>query len=143
MRAHYVLRVDVPGGLGPRTELDARVHPPKVSRLHFVFDGWTDDPLVTSFPCYLIAPTLAQKLEKNGVSGFDLADVEIEASDEFHELHPGKVPPAFCWMKVYGHRNTHDVYITEDHRLGVSRKAIDLILETRPGWLAYYEDPAI
>jgi hypothetical protein len=142
MKTNYILEPDVPGGIGPRTDLDASTHPPLIFRLHFIFDVWTDDPLITTFPCYLVTPRLARTFEQNGISGFALADVEIEASDEFHELNPGKAPPEFQWLKIHGKRGTHDIYTTEDHRLGVSKRVLDLILETRPQWLGYCEDPA-
>lgn len=43
MNKFFALEPEVAGGLGPNTVMDRSVHPPRVSHLHYVFDGWMGD----------------------------------------------------------------------------------------------------
>lgn len=135
----YILEPEVPGGLGPRTQMDRTVHPPHVHALHFVFDGWLGDQLVESFPCYLVTPDLAESLFAAGVTGFELAEVEIEVSDQFNEMYPDCVLPPFKWLRVLGKAGEDDMYITSENRLAGSQKVLDVILRTNPVGFEYRE----
>jgi len=137
MRKTYILEPEVPGGLGPRTQMDRSSHPPRVSVLHFIFDGWLGDQLVESFPCYLVTSSLAQALADAGVSGIELADAEIETSDQFRDIYPNRLLPHFRWLRVIGSATESDIFITPDNRLGASQKALDVLLATSPQALEY------
>lgn len=139
MSKTYILEPEVPGGLGPRTQMDRTVHPPRVQALHFVFDGWLGDQLVESFPCYLVTPDLAESLSAAGVTGFDLAEAEVETSDQFKEMYPNRSIPPFKWLRVVGVAGESDIYITSDNRLAGSQKVVDAIMATRPTALEYRE----
>lgn len=135
----YILEPEVPGGLGPRTQMDQSCHPPRITRLHFIFDGWLGDQIVESFPCYLATESLAEILGNESISGFELDDVEIETSEQFKERYPSRKLPPFKWLKVMGKPDESDIFMTPDHRLGVTRKALDCILATHPRNLDYCE----
>jgi hypothetical protein len=135
----YILEPEVPGGLGPRTQMDRAVHPPRVQALHFVFDGWLGDQLVESFPCYLVTPALAGSLAAAGVTGFELAEAEVETSDQFKEMYPERSIPPFKWLRVVGIAGDSDIYITSDNRLAGSQKVVDAILATSPTAFEYRE----
>ena len=139
MSKTYILEPEVPGGLGPRNQMDRTVHPPRVQALHFVFDGWLGDQLVESFPCYLVTPDLAESLSAAGVTGFDLAEAEVETSDQFKEMYPNRSIPPFKWLRVVGVAGESDIYITSDNRLAGSQKVVDAIMATRPTALEYRE----
>lgn len=139
MSKTYILEPEVPGRLGPRTQIDRTVHPPKVQALHFVFDGWLGDQLVESFPCYLVTSNLANSLIAAGVTGFELADAEVEASDQFKEIYPKRSLPPFKWLRVVGEASDSDIYITAENRLASSQKVIDVILATCPLAFDYHE----
>jgi len=133
----YVLQLEVPGGLGPRAQLDTSIHPPRVDVLHVIFDGWLGDQLVKSFPCHLVTANLAQSLVSAGVTGFELSEAEIEMSDQFREFYPTRTLPEFKWLKITGTVGENDFFITAANRLGVTRKALDVILATAPTELRF------
>jgi hypothetical protein len=137
MTKTYILEPEVPGGLGPRTQMDRSTHPPIVSVVHFVFDGWLGDQLVESFPCYLVAPSLAQALADAGITGIEFADAEIETSEQFEVMYPNRLLPDFKWLKVVGNPTDSDMFITSDNRLAASERTLDVILATGPKALEY------
>ena len=131
MKEKYIFEPEVPGRIGPRTQMDRSVHPPRIRALHFVFDGWLGDQLVESFPCYLVTSSLAESLAAAGVTGFALAEAEVETGEPFREVYPGRLLPPFKWLQVVGNADA-DVYITSDNRLAGSQKTLDVILATNP-----------
>src|SRR6476660_8794270 len=66
-----VLAPEVAGGWGERTVADTSTHPPRVTALHYQFDGWLGDELLESFPCYIVTRRLAHALTAAGLSGFN------------------------------------------------------------------------
>ena len=99
---YFYIRPDVAGGLGRNTVLDPSVHPPIVTKLHYVVEGWTGDVLVTTFPCYLVTEETQRALQQIGFSGATFAEAEVTTSEEFHEYQPGQELPPFVWLKVNG-----------------------------------------
>lgn len=82
MRRYYYFEPEVSGGFGDNVILDASVHPPLITRLHYEFDGWLGDSIVASFPCYLITEDVKEKILKGEFSGvtFDKVEVTISAT---------------------------------------------------------------
>lgn len=132
MSQYFVLEPEVAGGLGPNAILDTSVHPPVVSRLHYLFEGWLGDAIVESFPCFLVLESLAEQLTNAAVTGFEIADAEIETSEQFREHHPDVELPTFVWMKPVGVAGVDDVGLGPDHRVVVSEKVLRLIEATHP-----------
>ena len=124
---HYVVEAEVAGGLGNRTELDTTSNPPIVHRLHYEFDGWLGDPLVESFPCFLIEKEAAGDLEANGLTGVSLDAADVSRSDQFAELYPGRLLPKFLWLKPTGIVAKDDVSQLPDGRLVLSERALDIL----------------
>jgi hypothetical protein len=122
-----ILEPEVAGGWGPETIADVSVHPPRVARLHYEFDGWLGDPLLESYPCFIVAASAAALLQARSLTGFDLADVYISASPQFMELHPGLVLPEFFWLRVRGRPGVDDFALNAEHRLVVSAEALAVL----------------
>lgn len=99
---YYKLDPEVAGHLGRDTAMDPSSHPPVVYSLHYEFDGWPADDLVTSFPCFLVTRQMQKVLEGARPSGCSFADLKASTSEEFEELHPGRPLPSFSWLKVSG-----------------------------------------
>ena len=118
---------EVAGGMGPNTELDSSTHPPIVKKLHYVFEGWLGDELLETFPCFVVTADLGRRLEQAGLSGFELADVEIGQSPEFGEMYPGRVLPEFRWLRLRGLAHRDDFAADAGGRLVVSRRALDVL----------------
>lgn len=128
---YFHIQPDVAGNsFGDNSIIDVTVHPPVVTRLHYVFDGWSGDDLVESFPCFLVTKWLAKELENEGLSGFSLDDVEVSKSETFLELYPDVVLPKFFWLKISGAAGIDDfgfVSGTGKGCLVVSKKALDVL----------------
>ncbi|RWQ14524.1 hypothetical protein [Mesorhizobium sp.] len=124
---YFYIRPDVAGGLGRNTVLDPSVHPPIVTKLHYVVEGWTGDVLVTTFPCYLVTEETQRALQNIGFSGATFAEAEVTTSEEFHEYQPGQELPPFVWLKVNGKAGRDDFGIAANYRLVISKRILDLL----------------
>lgn len=111
---------EVSGGFGEETELDNTVHPPIAKKLNYEFDGWLDNDMVESFPCYLVTEKLRNEIECNHLSGVHFTDVIVTVTDEFKEMYPDKELPSFYWMKIQGKAGVDDFGLAEDYRLVIS-----------------------
>lgn len=124
---YFVVEPEVGGGLGNNSVVDSSVHPPRVSKLHYHFDGWLGDDVLESFPCYLVTRALAVEMEEEELGGFHLDQAEVSKSDQFEDLYPGLELPEFCWLKVTGKAGRDDFGISDDHRLVVSNRALAVL----------------
>lgn len=124
---YFYIEPEVSGGFGSNAIVDASVHPPSVSKLHYQFDGWLGDDLLETFPCYIVSESLAYEIESVKLSGYILDNVEISKSEQFEELYPGKDLVKFYWLKITGVAGKDDFGIAEDYRLTVSKKALDVL----------------
>ncbi|TPM38120.1 hypothetical protein [Mesorhizobium sp. B2-3-4] len=124
---YFYLEPEVSGGPGENTIMDVTVHPPLVSRLHYEFDGWLGDGIVTSFPCYLVTKDVKEKILESDFSGVTFDDVEVTTSELFEEMQPNQKLPAFVWLKVNGDAGDDDFGIAKDYRLVVSERVLDAL----------------
>ncbi len=125
--AFFTLEPEVAGGWGDETAADVSVHPPRVQRLHYQFDGWLGDALLESFPSYIVSTELGASLVASDLTGFDLGDCTVSTSSQFDELHPGKTLPVFKWLRVSGARGQDDFGISSDNDLVVSQAAMSVL----------------
>lgn len=101
----YKLDPEVAGHLGSDTVMDRSTHPPIVSALHYEFDGWPADDLITTFPCFIVSERMKQIIENAQASGCSFGRVQTSTSEEFEELkdlHPNQQLPKFSWLIVHG-----------------------------------------
>jgi hypothetical protein len=124
-RAHSV-KPEVAGGLGPNTELDPSVHPPRVHRLHYVFEGWLGDDLVESFPCFLATERLAEGIDAAGLTGVTWALVQVEKSEQAEMFFPDIILPAWRWMRLGGNA-ADDFWADASAVLHVSDRALQVL----------------
>jgi hypothetical protein len=127
MSRYFVIEPEVAGGLGERTEMDRSVHPPKVSRLHYQFDGWLGDGLLESFPCFIVSENVATALGNLNATGYRLADLEVSRSEQFEELYPGRELPEFRWLQANGRPGVDDLGVSADHRLVASERVLEAL----------------
>lgn len=124
----YKLDPEVAGGLGPNTEfIRTPGKPVVVQKLHYQFDGWLGDELLESSPCFIVTQRLAEELQRQRLSGYELKAVEISTSDQFRELYPDRELPAFAWLGITGKAGTDNFGVDKDGRLVVSETAIELL----------------
>ena len=124
---YYVIEPEVAGGLGGNTVIDQSVHPPKIARLHYNFEGWLGDVLLESFPCFIATEGVVQELVSMRSTGVSFGDVEITKTKQFEEIYPGRQLPKFRWLKVSGKPGVDDFGMTHDFRLVVSQRVLDLL----------------
>ncbi len=122
----FELEPEIAGGLGEKTVMDNSQFPPRVSSLHYEFNGWLGDELLESFPCFIVTETLANKIKDSGLSGVEILDVIISKSSDFEELYPNTELPSFKWLKIDGDY-TKDFSLNSENLLLVSKSAFDLI----------------
>src|SRR5512143_2828590 len=123
------LRLDpeVAGQIGESTVMDVSVHPPIVDSLHYDFEDWDGDVLVTSFPCYIVTEGAMRQIQSHGLTGVEFAPVTVTTTDTFHELNPGLELPAFVWLKVHGAPGVDDFGLAPPAELIVSERALELL----------------
>jgi uncharacterized repeat protein (TIGR02543 family) len=126
MRYFYV-EPEVAGGFGENTVTDHSVQPFVVTYLHYVFDGWLGDVLLTSHPCFIVTEEAAKKLLEIRATGIRFGHVEVTTSGEFEDFHPGRRLPRFVWLQVDGRPGKDDFGIATNHTLVMSERAIDVL----------------
>lgn len=124
---YFFFEPEAAGALGENTVIDASVHPPRVDKLHFEFSGWLGDAILETFPCVIATQSAAEALERRGVTGIQLAEVEVSVSAGFREMYPAREIPRFRWLKVQGEAGNHDFGIAADLRVVVSEQALDVL----------------
>ncbi|MER9356938.1 MULTISPECIES: hypothetical protein [unclassified Mesorhizobium] len=124
---YFYLEPEVSGGPGDNSVMDTSVHPPIVTRLHYEFDGWLGDAMVTSFPCYLVTEGVERKILESRFSGVTFDKVEVTTSELFEEMQPDQKLPPFVWLKVSGKAGLDDFGIAKDYRLVVSESVLDVL----------------
>ena len=142
MNKFFFIEPEVAGGLGEHTVMNQSTHPPKVSRLHYEFDGWSGDQLLTSFPCYIVTKELADKISHIGLTGFELGPVEVTTSTLFREIYPHRRLPPFSRLIITGRAGKDDFGIAaNDWRLVVSKRALAIIKPLCPADLEVSDYP--
>ncbi len=124
---YFVVEPEVAGSIGDRSILDRTIHPPRVTKLHYLFEGWLGDPLVESFPVFGVTGDLKRRFNEAGLSGTEFEDMEISTSDEFNELYPDRTLPVFERLIPAGLAGTDDIGTLPDGRLVVSQRALDVL----------------
>jgi hypothetical protein len=127
MTTYYRLSPEVAGHWGEHTIKDDSVHPPKVDRLHYEFDGWLGDELLTSIATIIVTDRLRKKIEAATLSGYAFDTVETSVSDQFVELYPGVSLPPFSRLKITGTAGKDDFGMGDDHHLVVSPHALTVL----------------
>ncbi len=102
-------------------------HPPVVSRLHYEFEGWLGDVLLTTFPCFIATRAACQALELLGVTGVRFDPVEVSASEEFRFHYPDRALPECLWLRIDGTPGVDDLGLFNGRKLVVSRRVLELL----------------
>jgi hypothetical protein len=122
----YVVEPEVAGGWGKNIVVDRSVAPARVEHLHYHFDGWLGDELLTTSPVYICTERVAAALQAGKFSGFQLANVEISRSSQFRELYPHRTLPPFRWLQVTGEAERDDFGLRAS-RLVMSERALSCL----------------
>lgn len=124
---YYVLDPEVPGELGERTELEVAPDGSRVLRLHYEFRaGCQGDDLATSHPVFIISERVGLILQREGLSGFRLAEMEQSVDDEVRKLRPGFELPTFRWLQLTGTPGQDDFGVNNGYLI-VSERALSVL----------------
>ena len=125
---YYRLEPEVAGGWGKNTVFTRTPGKPTiVHRLHYQFDGWLGDDLLTSSPCFIVSENLCQEIQRAQFTGVAFDAVEVTTSDQFQELYAERRLPKFVWLKVEGKAGQHDFGIDPNLHLIVSAQALEVL----------------
>ena len=123
---YYVIKPEVAGGWGEHIVVDRSVDPVQIKHLHYKFDGWLGDELLTTHPVYICTERVAAALQAGKLSGFKLADVEVSRSSQFQEVYPDRTIPPFRWLQVTGAAERDDFGLRAGH-LVVSERGLSCL----------------
>ncbi|HEX7338225.1 MAG TPA: hypothetical protein VF252_13540 [Gemmatimonadales bacterium] len=123
----HLLQPEVAGGWGPHTEAQRHTHPPTVTHLHYEFEGWSGDDLLTTFPEFIVTENLARALEQSGLTGFRLTSVETSAGGMWMQMHERRPLPSCRWLKITAPAGGADFGRTNLADLVVSQSALDFL----------------
>jgi hypothetical protein len=124
---YYNVQPEVAGHWGKNTVVDRSVNPPEIRKLHYIFDDWSRDPLLESYPCFIVVVELSQAIERARLTGVRFASVETSASQQLTRVAPGFRLPEFRWMQVLGRPGEDDFGISKDRILVASERALELL----------------
>jgi len=127
--ATYSVRPEVAGSLGPQTKLDAEIHPPVVTRLHYEFAGWSGDDIAESFPSFVVTQRLADAIVASGLTGVEIDDVLVTKDPQFEMFFPDQAAslPSWKWLRLVGDPGRDDFWQDERAVLHVSARARELL----------------
>lgn len=126
---------EVAGGLGPGVDHDPSREPRLVGPLHYEFDGWLGDDIVTTSGYWIVSAPLADALRASTLSGFELAEVVVTTEQQFGALPlPRPFPERWERLVPTGSRAAGDDLVLEDRvDLLVSDAALALLQEFEIG----------
>ena len=123
----WKLTPEDPAELGDDTTMDTTVHPPVVNSLHLMFVGWLGSEFIECFPIYAATRGLADDLERAGLTGFQVADLQMTLDEQFQEMYPDRQLPGFVWLKIVGSARSDDFGMDADHKVVVSDRALAVL----------------
>jgi hypothetical protein len=128
----YIVRPEVPGGLGEDTEMDHSGDRVRVTHLDYEFEGWLGDELITAHPAFAATATLADAFVAAGLTGFRTRGMQVTRSEDFEESFPGRELPPFTELVIDGTVGVDDLAINDDSDLVLSQRALDILNTTNP-----------
>ena len=125
---YYTLLPEVAGGFGPNAILaDPHARPPRITRFHYEFNVWPQDPLLEAVACFIVSQSVKERLLALRATGVAFGDVEVSKSPQVQEFYPGRKLPTFAWLQVMGKAGTDDFGLSPKHDLVVSQRVLDLL----------------
>lgn len=125
---YHIVEPYVPGGLGENTIMDTSVVPPRIVKLHYEFESWEGDALVTSYPIFMITEDGRQALSNAGLTGIEFDSLEVSKNDFFLEFCSDVKLPSFVWLRISGAAGKDDFGIGLKNNLIVSDRALKILV---------------
>lgn len=112
---HHRLEAEVAGGLGPGIDYVRKRDPRLVGPLHYEFQGWLGDDIVTTAGYWVVTGELADALRTSSLTGFELDEVVVTKDAQF-DMFPTPRPFPERWERLIpvGTRERGDDFVLED-----------------------------
>lgn len=124
----YKISIQSPSQLGKYTTYDKSSVPWKPTKLHVVFDVWSDDDLLKTSPYYFVTNRLFQSIVNKNFSGIEVGlELETEASLTFKGLYPNKIIPEFYLLNITGIAYVDDFGLEKPNKLIISEKVFSFL----------------
>jgi len=135
----YRLGPEVAGGLGENSIIIYNENGimKDVSYLHYKFEGWLGDELLTTTPCFIVTEKLSNAIIDSNLTGYEFQDMEVSESYNFKLLKPDVILPNFKRLIPIGtvqiedkkvkHWSGHDFCRIGITRLVVSDHALNIL----------------
>jgi hypothetical protein len=130
---YFSIRPEIAGGVQHSIK-ELKSDPPILKEVHYEFEDWSGDCLVSSINVFLITPSAVNALRQMKATGFDLRPVQISTSDVFDELNAMRAPrrrvtlPDFKWLYSTGSLEKGDDFIkSQGHALIVSKRVVEAL----------------
>lgn len=140
---HYTeLDAEVAGGLGPGINYNHMREPALIGPLHYEFDGWMGDDIVTTAGFWLVTDRLARALQASDLSGYELAEVVVTKTSQFEHFYPGRELPT--WQRLIPTGSVEagdDIALVDWNDLLLSDKAMALLGQFTIAEAMLYERP--
>lgn len=126
---YHRFEAEVAGGLGPGIDYVRKRDPRLVGPLHYEFQGWLGDDIVTTSGYWIVSDALAEALRGSSLTGFELDEVVVTKEAQF-DLFPAPRPFPEHWERLVpsGSRAEGDDVVVEDRvDLLLSDAALELL----------------
>lgn len=125
---YYELYPEVAGSIHEDVLIDVKTRPVSISAMHYEFDGWLGDDLLTASGYFIVTEALSHALGQAELTGFDLYTCEVSKSEQFEEMHPNRPLPVFKWLAIKGGFPADDFWFSkETAMLNVSEAALNVL----------------
>ena len=129
--AFHRIEPEVAGGIGPGIDYDSTREPRLQGDLHYEFQGWLGDEIVTTSGFWIVTDTLAETLEASDLTGFELARVVVTVDDEYERMDHEHELPSWRRLVPTGTAGVEDFRLEGRTNLVVSDRALDLLRSGR------------
>jgi len=125
---YYDLYPEVAGSIHKDVLIDVTIRPIVINAMHYEFDGWLGDDLLTASGYFIVSEALSDALEAAQLSGFELYNCQVSKTGQFEELYPNRSLPVFRWLLIKGQYAIDDFWFsTETMMLNVSERALQVL----------------
>ena len=138
----FILEPEVAGEMGDNSKIiykNGMID--KVEFLHYEFEGWLGDEILTTTPCFIVSESISKDIIASDLIGYKFEDIQISKSEEYLEkieMHPELNLPNFKRLvplrnmtidnnKITGYTEGNDFFMANGLDLVVSQNALEIL----------------
>jgi hypothetical protein len=125
---YYEIYPEVAGKIHEDCIIDVAARPIKISGMHYEFDGWLGDDLLTEAGYFILSEQLGKAMESAKLTGYEILDCKVSKSNQFKDIYPSRILPIFKWLKINGDFPKDDFWFSkETMMLNVSEDVLNVL----------------